>query len=493
MKYKNNMESLKNYTIPEWYKDAKFGIFIHWGVYSVPAKFTEWYPRYLYHTERSLQEPEPHYVDGAFKPLTKEREIERRAYAARLLESHTNRYGPLTEFGYKDFIPLFSGHKFNADTWIKLFKESGAKYIIPVAEHHDGFSMYPTQLNRWNAAEMGPKRNVIGELKSAAAENGLRFGVSSHRAWNWRYYNFDASKGYDNTDPAFESFYGKPHDFDEPPSDEFVNDWFARTSELIEKFEPDVLYFDFGWHEPMFAKYYPAILSQLYNCAEERGTGAVLAHKGCLPEGIAVYDIERGQADDILTPYWQSDTSVSHKGWSHIINDNTKPPARLIYDMVDVVSKNGNFLLNIGPRADGVIPEEVAGTLRAIGSWLKINGEAIFDTRNWKIYGEHSPQTIARKSAVGHYSEASDLEYTHEDIRFTSKDSAIYAIILDWPGKNAVIKSFGKSGNLIHSIKKVYLLGSNAALKWNWNDSDLTVEMPAERPCDHAFTLKIET
>jgi alpha-L-fucosidase len=491
MKYENNMKSLMQYDVPEWYKDAKFGIFIHWGVYSVPAKYTEWYPRYLYHTERSLSEPEPHYVDGEFRPLTKAREIERRAYFEELLESHTERYGALTEFGYKDFIPLFTGHKFDPQSWTELFKKSGARYIVPVAEHHDGFSMYPTALNPWNASEMGPKRNIIGELQTAAAKQGLRFGVSSHRAWNWRYYNYDVSKGYDNTDPAFESFYGKPHGFDDPPSDEFVDDWFARTSELIEKFELDLLYFDFGWHESIFEKYYSSILSQLYNEAEERGTGAVLAHKGCLPDGVAVYDIERGNANDIIKHYWQGDTSVSHKGWSHLVNDNTKPPARLIYDMVDVVSKNGNFLLNVGPRADGIIPEEVAGTLLAIGSWLDVNGDAIFGTRHWEIYGEQSQKTIARGDQTGHYSESAEIEYTHEDMRFTQKGNAVYAIMFDWPGKTASVKSFGKNAGLLEAVSEVCLLGCDEKLKWEWRDNALTVEMPAARPCDHAFVLKV--
>ena len=492
MKYRADFESLEAYRVPEWFRDAKFGIFIHWGIYSVPEKFTEWYPRYLYHTDRSLSEPEPHYVDGKFKTLTPEREIFRRELHHQLLASHVDRYGSPATFGYKDLIPLFTGSRFDPLEWMELFKSSGAGYVVPVAEHHDGFSMYATELNCWNAAEMGPRRDVIAELKAAAAEAGLKFGVSSHRAWNWRYYNFDEERGYDNTDPRYESFYGKPHGFDEPPSDEFVADWFARTTELIEKFEPDLLYFDFGWHEPMFAKHYADIMASLYNRGEKRA-GAVLCHKGCLPSDLAVYDIERGSAEDIIKPYWQGDTSVSRQSWSYIVNDQLKTPARLIYDLVDTVSKNGNLLLNVGPRADGSIPPEVSGILRSIGDWLAVNGEAIYGTRHWAVFGEHSPQTLGRQRTSGQYSEADSVEYTHRDIRFTCKDSTVYAIMFDWPGMRAEIGSLGRSAGLLTGeIKNVSLLGCAGRLNWSRRDDALVVEMPVERPCNHAYALKVE-
>lgn len=488
-----NLDEFKNYEVPDWYKDAKFGIMTCWGVYSVPARFTEWYPRYLYLTKQALNEPDPFMVNGEYEELTPERKEFRQKLHDDLKSSHIKRYGDPSEFGYKDFIPMFTAPNFSAEKWAKLFARSGAKFMMPVSEHHDGFTMYPSKINPWNAMEMGPKRDIVGELKEAALKEGLRFGVSSHRAWHWMYYNFDESLGYDNTDPQYESFYGKPHAYGEEPSDEFVDDWFERTLELVNNYEPDVMYMDFGWHEKAFHRYYPALLKRFYEQAEERGTMSVLTQKGCLPKEVAVYDIERGTADDIIEPYWQCDTSVSNQGWCHIVNDNTKNPARLIYDLADVVSKNGTMLLNVAPRADGTIPEEMEGTLLAIGNWLDINGEAIYGTRYWKTWGVDSPETIAAGKNTGHYTEALEVSFTHEDIRFTSKGDTVYAIMFDWPGRRAVIPILGKDKDMIDGITQVSLLGCDDKLEWEQKDDALYVTMPVQRPCDHAFALRIES
>lgn len=492
MKYSNHLSSLNQYQVPQWYKDAKFGIFIHWGLYSVPSKFTEWYPRYLYHTEESIKRANPFMVDGKFVEATPGDLEFMQNLAKELQASHRDRYGDPKTFGYKDFIPLFKGERFDPSEWTEIIKNSGAKYAIPVGEHHDGFSMYESQINPWNSLKMGPQRDIGLELKKAFESKGLRFGTSSHRAWNWRYYNFDKNLGYDNTDPKFASFYGEPHPIDEAPNQAFIQDWRQRTIEMIDHLEPDLLWFDFGWHEDGFSPYYNEILAHLYNKAEARGSEAVLNHKGCLDDSLAVYNVERGLMDDIHRHYWQGDTSISHMGWGHIVNDQLKTPARLIYDLVDIVSKNGNFLLNIGPRADGSIPEEVVGVLNSMGSWLNINGEAIYGSSPWKVWGEHSPQTQQRQLNAGHYNEERDLQYNHRDMRFTTKGDCVYAILFDWPGMEIEIESLGRNAGRIKNVKEVSLLGAPQALAHSWTDCSLKISLPNQRPCDHAYVVKIQ-
>jgi len=474
-------DSLKKYVIPEWYKDAKFGIFIHWGVYCVPAFGNEWYPRQMY-------------IDQ----LQKKRGVN-------YFEHHRRTFGPQNEFGYKDFIPMFKAEKFDAAAWAKLFEEAGARYVVPVAEHHDGFPMYDCSYTPWNAAKMGPKRDVIGELEKAVRRRGMRFGVSSHRAFNWAYY--PRSDSFDTNDRRYFELYGKPREFlygklpgQWPPQDkEFMDDWLCRTCEMVEKYQPDLVWFDFGigprWvespYENPFGPHLERFTAYYYNRAAVWGKQPAINYKlQAYPEEAAVLDLERGKLGEIRELLWQTDTSVSYNSWGYVTNHQYKTVDSLVDDLVDIVSKNGCLLLNIGPKPDGTIPAPEEAMLRQIGRWLAVNGEAIYGTRPWKVYGEGPTEMVS-----GHMKEQENIGkgFTAQDIRFTTKDNAIYAICLAWPEEGKVTVESLKSGSQLcpAEIADVRLLGSDGSLDWTRDRSGLAVRVPHRKPCDYAFALEV--
>ena len=476
--FQPDWHSLEGYKIPRWYQDAKFGIFIHWGVYSVPAYMSEWYPRMMY--------------------------IDQDSWRGNAYQHHLKTYGPHKKFGYKDFIPQMTAERFDANAWAELFRAAGAKYVVPVAEHHDGFPMYDCSYTEWNAAKMGPKRDIIGELAHAVRTKGMRLGVSSHRAFNWAYYG--RRDDFDTVDPQNFGLYGRDLDYlhtsgfadykknNWPPhDDEFKNDWLARTCELVDKYHPDLVWFDFGiapsWVKSYdtnpFAEHLRVFAAYYYNSAAARNGSAIINYKfNAFPEKAAVLDLERSKMDRIRRPFWQTDTAVSTTSWGYVSNHVYKPVNRLIDDLVDIVAKNGCLLLNIGPKPDGTIPDQEQQMLREIGQWLKINGEAIYGTRPWKTYGEGPTGT-----ATGHLSEKKNKAFTAEDIRFTTQGDTLYAIALDWPQNNTlIVKSLGGET----SIKQVTLLGSDARIAYETTAAGLTVHLPKQKPCEHAFVLKIE-
>ena len=454
-KYEPTWESLRQYRVPQWFKDAKLGIFIHWGVYAVPAFDNEWYPRNMYRKDR------PEY------------------------RHHLETWGPQKEFGYKDFIPMFKAEKWDPQAWVDLFKKAGAKYVVPVAEHHDGFPMYDCSFTNWNAAQMGPCRDTVAELAAAVRKAGLKFGLSSHRAFNWRYYTF--SEAFDTNNPDYCKLYGIPHPEEAPVSYEFILDWYARTRELVDRFSPDVLWFDFCWHRDEFEPWRPRVAAYYYNHALANGYEPVLQYKDKLPDGVAVLDIERGKLDDIREHYWQTDTSVSYRSWCYIEDDEFKTVTTIVHDLVDIVSKNGNLLLNVGPRPDGTIPEEAVSVLLGLGQWLDINGEAIYGTRHWQVYGE-GPTGV---SAV-QFRERESKPFTGQDIRFTTQGNLLYAICLGWPEGECTIKSLGSKGAVAaEAIANITMLGCDEQLTWSQDENGLTIQMPSEKPCEHAYTFKI--
>lgn len=470
-KYEPTWESLKAYSLPDWYVDAKFGIFIHWGVYSVPAFGNEWYPRNMY----VLGSPE--------------------------FEHHVQTYGPQSQFGYKDFIPMFKAEKFDPDAWAELLKRAGAKYVIPVAEHHDGFAMYDCSVSEWNAVKMGPKRDVVGELAAAVWKQGLVFGLSSHRAEHWWFFNGGMKFDSDVQDPSYAGLYGpampgpapgteewRIKDWTPRPHAEFLDDWLARCCELVDKYRPQLVYFDWWIEQTVFEPYLQRFAAYYYNHGLEWDLGVVInyKHQG-FPEDTAVYDIERGRLAGINPRFWQTDTSVSKNSWGYVENQDYKTAGQLVGDLVDIVSNNGCLLLNIGPRPDGTIPEPEQKILLEIGEWLEVNGEAIYGTRPWKVFGEGPTQV-----SEGAFSDTQRAAFTGEDIRFTTKGDTLYAIALSWPGEQLTVKSLGTASSLLdRKVSSVHLLGHEGQLEWSRSESGLTVRMPDRKPCEHAFALRI--
>ncbi len=327
--FTDTWKSLLNYKIPQWYENAKFGIFIHWGVYSVPAFGNEWYPRNMY------QQGTPEF------------------------KHHIKTYGSQNRFGYKDFILMFKAEKFDPKAWVDLFEKSGARYVIPVAEHHDGFQMYDSALSRWNAANMGPKKDIIGELAKAVRERGMVFGLSSHRAEHWWFFDGGLEFDSDVRDPYYMDFYGpakaSPKDLgsidDNPPDEEFLENWLHRACELVDKYQPQIVWFDWWIQNLAFKPYLKKFSAYYYNRAAEWNKEVVINYKNsAFEEGTAVLDVERGQFSDIQQRFWQTDTSLSKNSWGYINNHDYKESNDIICALVDIVSKNGSLLLNIGPN-----------------------------------------------------------------------------------------------------------------------------------------------
>ena len=475
--FQPNWRSLGRYQVPDWYRNAKFGIFLHWGVYSVPAFGNEWYSRNMYQQG-----------SAAYK-------------------HHIATYGPQSSFGYKDFIPLFTAKQFNADAWVKLFAQAGARYIVPVAEHCDGFAMYSSSITEWNAVKMGPHRDIVGELAVAARKHGLRFGVSSHRAEHWWWYDGGTRFDSDVNDPRYAGLYGpakpmalpggdaikepNPDHLERwlPPDRAFLDDWLARSTEIVDKYSPDFFYFDWWIGQPAFQPYLQKFAAFYYNHAASNKQGVVLTYKQHdFPENAAVLDIERGKLDGIRLLPWQTDTSISVHSWGYVKDDTYRSANSLIDELVDVVSKNGNLLLNVGPRADGTIPEQAREILLQIGTWLHVNGEAIYGSRPWLVYGEGP--TRVTSSTMG-----SDRQsYTAQNVRYTTNHGSLYAIALGWPDdRDLRLQTLGTATDYLPGpVCSVQLLGSKDKIAWDEEKDGLHIHLPATRPDEPAFVFRIQ-
>jgi len=473
VKYEPTWESLSQYTTPDWYRDAKFGIFLHWGVYAVPAHSSEWYPRLMYRRE-----------DPCFK-------------------WHQEHWGDQSMFGYKDFIPMFKAEHWDPVEWVTLFKKAGARYIVPVGEHHDGFPMYDSLFTVWNSAKMGPHRDVVAELSRAIRQQNLKFGVSSHRAFNWSYYTFESD--FDTSNPRFSGLYGTPHaptplipsgdkgELRQTVPVDYLQDWYGRTLQLVDAYQPDLMWFDFCFEGPEWEPYRKAYAAYYYNRAEMWQRGVVINYKHeAYPPQAAVLDIERGLLSETPKYPWQTDTSISWESWGYIQNDRYKNAGEIVRELVDIVSKNGCLLLNVGPQPDGRIPQPAQQTLLAMGRWLNINGEAIYGTRPWKVSGEGPTQLNA-----GQFGEKTEPAFTGQDIRFTARPGAVYAIALAWPEKEINIKSLGSGagvagGLAASSIEGVELLGSDQKLNFKQTNSGLLISNLTNKSGDYAYAFKIK-
>jgi alpha-L-fucosidase len=469
--YRADWESLKNYETPEWYKDAKFGIFIHWGVYSVPAFGSEWYPRLMY------LEGYPEY------------------------RHHIETYGKQDKFGYKDFIPMFKAEHFDPAAWVELFKKAGAKYVVPVAEHHDGFAMYDSALSDWTVVKMGPHRDTTGELAAAVRAAGLHFGVSSHRVEHNFFFAPGRTISSDINDPQYAMLYGPAHNWIMNPkgtplnndftyvSSAWFNDWLARSTELVEKYHPDIVYFDWWIGQAAISANLTRFAAFYYNSSlKYAGHVGVINYKDfAMHEHSGVLDLERGQSEGIRPLYGQTDTSVSNKSWGYIENDTFKSPEFVVDQLIDIVSKNGNLLLNIGPRADGTIPEQVQRVLLDVGAWLSVNGEAIYATRPWRTYGEGPTKVTG-----GSFHDADTANYTAEDFRFTTQGDTLYVIGLAWPANGDVLVHSLATTVGSEPVASVALLGGEPSLRFEQKADGLHVHLPNMPPAKYAYALRVK-
>jgi len=478
-----NWDSLSQQEIPQWLKDAKFGVYTHWGVYSVPAHGGPDYVRNLYEGAKTDKK-------GVYS-------------------YHTKKYGPLREFGYKDFVPMFTAPKFNADEWVGLMHEAGAKFGGICLVHHDGFLLWDSKVSRWNSRNVGPKRDVFGEIAQAVRKyDDMKLLATFHHGRTFGYctgamkasdITDDMRQNWDVFDPDYADFYWNEHT---GSAKDFSDQWKAKIAEVVTNYQPDLLWFD-GLRTSMRNDHPPEpyvleAFADYFNraAANEQNVTICNKHGGefNFPEsfGLRCYENGRDMPTDV-GPWFLIDRAIAYP-WSYVNNKRYRDGADYhVRSLVDLVSRGGIFLLSLTPKGDGSIPPEEQEIMRGIGRWLKVNGEAIYGTRPWKIYAEGP--TVARgmkRNNKGEEKEQWDWrkQFTPQDIRFTTKGDTLYAIALAWPKDGKLtVRSLAKDADM--SIGDVSLSGHEGTLTWSQSADGLEVTLPAEQPCDYAFSLKI--
>ncbi len=471
-KFEPTLESFKQYTYPAWFRDAKFGIWAHWGPQAVPRQ-GDWYAKKMY------QEGGDDY------------------------KYHVAHYGHPSKFGYKDIIPLWKAEKWNPDQLMALYKKVGAKYFVSMATHHDNFFLWDSKIHKWNSVNMGPKKDVVGLWQQAAKKEGLRFGVSEHLGASYTW--FQSSRGadktgpmagisYDGVNPEFEDLYHPKTAADDKAwlttNPENQKNWLSCISELISKYQPDLLYSD---GELPFGEVGRTMLSNYYNQDIAKNGGkleAVYTAKLRASEGRWVQDLERGAMDSISPYPWQTDTSIGD--WYYRTGQKYMTGTQVVQMLVDIVSKNGNLLLNVVQTPEGDLEPDVLNILNEIAAWIPANGEAIYGTRPWKIYGEGP--TTQKSQEKGRFGGLKDVRpYESTDIRFTTKGDALYVFCMGVPTEDVRILSLGKnskvSGQKIASVK---MLGSNDKISWKQAADAMVISKPSKLPAWAVVTFKIE-
>ncbi|MCI1891519.1 MAG: alpha-L-fucosidase [Schleiferilactobacillus harbinensis] len=452
--FRPTWESLATMSQPAWYQDAKLVIFIHWGVYSVPAFGSEWYPRLMYYR------------------------------GTKVFDHHQKTYGP--EFNYRDFIPMFKAENFDPAAWLQLIKESGARFILPVGEHHDGFKMYASDFSPYNAAQMGPHRDVMAALHQAADHQGIHFSISSHRAEHFWFFNGGRTVGFPTEvqDDQYRDFYGpavtnttknneQAYLLGEQgivPTAAWLDDWLVNSAEMVDRFHPATMYFDWWISEPAFRSHVQRFAAYYYNRAREWGCDASINYKyDALMYGTGTLVQERGTLGNIAPRLWQAETATARHSWGYTENNEYKSPAEIAQVFADVISKNGVFCLNIGPQSDGTLAPEDVAILQALGEWNNVNQEAIWGTGPYKFFGQGTQQQ------AGTFSE--DYHYGDDDYRFTYRPGALYVFALAPNNRTTFTIAALKKDNdgLVAPIKKATILADGAPVATHQDDTALTL------------------
>ncbi|MCX5674294.1 MAG: alpha-L-fucosidase [Planctomycetota bacterium] len=483
--FKPDWESLKAYEVPEWFRDAKFGIWAHWTAQCVPEQ-GDWYARRMYEEGSN---------DYKF---------------------HVEHYGHPSKVGFKDICNMWKAEKWEPAKLIDLYRKAGAKYFVALANHHCNFDCWDSKYHEWNSVKVGPKKDLVGAWADAARRAGLRFGVTVHaaRAWTW----YEVAQGADKAGPLAgvpydgkltkadgkglwwdgldpQVLYAQNHKPGEKPDQAYVDQFYARVTDLVDHYKPDLLYFDDSLL-PLnnLSDAGLRIAAHLYNSSIQwhGGKNEAVMNTKAVPAELRkalVWDIERGRSDRLEPFPWQTDTCIGswHYNASLFENHRYKTATTVITTLIDIVSKNGNLLLNVPVKGDGTIDTDEVKVLEDMARWMEVNGVAIFGTRPWIIFGEGAADVSG-----GNFGEGRGRGYTAEDIRFTTKGDTIYAFILGWPQKPVVIRSMAAKSPLVEGeVGNVALLGHDGKLQWSRTDEGLVIEVPDQKPCEHAFAFRI--
>ncbi|MBC7783366.1 MAG: alpha-L-fucosidase [Burkholderiales bacterium] len=503
-KFEPTWESLQQYQTPDWFRDAKFGIWAHWGPQCQPER-GDWYARGMYEENK-----------GQYK-------------------SHLTAYGHPSVFGFKDVINTWKAEKWDPDALVALYKRAGAQYFFAMANHHDNLDMWDSKYQTWNTLAVGPKKNIIDGWAKATRAHGLKFGVSVHASHAWSWYGtaqgadkqgdkagvpYDgkitkeegAGKWWEGLDP--QELYEQRHPFTPlawnwdrgiAPDQAYCDKFYNRTMDLLKKYQPDLLYFD-----DTALPLWPAsdaglnIAAHFYNDSMKRNDGrleGVLFGKVLNPEQrkALVWDIERGASNRIEPFVWQTDTCIGSWHYDRSVYDNNKykSAAVVVHMLADIVSKNGNLLLDIPVRGDGSIDEKEVAIIEGIAGWMDVNKEAIFGTRPFEVFGEGPASEGAPIKDQG-FNEGKGKPFTAEDVRYTQKGDALYVIVLGVPTKPLELKMLGKqrgdkAANLGKNITGITLLGSDEKIEWTHADDQLTIQPGKDKPGTLATVFKIST
>jgi len=463
--FSGTMDSLTNYSYPDWFRDAKFGIWAHWGPQSVPME-GDWYARKMY------QQNQADYTN------------------------HLERWGHPSTNGWKDIIPMWKAENWDPEKLMELYKKAGARYFVSMGSHHDNFFLWNSKLHRWNSVQMGPHRDVVADWQKAAKQNGLPFGVSEHLGASFTWFQYAhrsdrtgplAGVPYDGTDSNYWDLYHQPaaatDDAWYSTNSAWQQKWYNEIKELVDTYQPDLLYTDGA------VPFGNAVgLSQIANFYNVNGgrDGKVQVVYTCkqASNGRWAQDFERG-VNGGISPYpWQTDTSIGD--WFYNKHWKYQPLSWTVHMLVDIVSKNGNLLLNVVMKPDGTLDPEVETMLQQLADWTAVNGEAIYGTRPWLLYGEGEVQ--ARGGAM-----RENMTYTAKDIRFTTKGETLYAIALGWPeDRKMMVRSLATTSEASQNkITKVELLGYSGNLQFTQTAEGLSVELPDKKISDLTCALRI--